>query len=74
MPQLVVEGGDIDELGDRSMFDNWWKVVLHEQLGAIGASLCTRDSDADFRSQCFFVKTGTSEKAQYRWSLILALF
>lgn len=55
-----------------------WKVLLQAQFGAEGV-----DVEVDVeerlgvvmaaRSQCFFEKTGTSEKAQKRWSLMRAL-
>lgn len=42
-----------------------WKVLLQPQFGAMGdAGSDTGVSDIDFRSQCFLVKTGKSEKAQ----------
>lgn len=55
--------------------------VLHEQAGHWrGSSLLSAatllDGDVllkDWRSQCLREKTGMSKKAQYRWSLILAL-
>jgi hypothetical protein len=50
-----------------------WKVSLQPQFGAEGVPVPDETSDEERRSQCFLEKTGTSEKAQYRWSFILAL-
>jgi hypothetical protein len=47
----------------------WWKVLLQAQLGGIGEFVpgemeSVGGSEEDLRSQCFFVKTGTSANAQ----------
>jgi hypothetical protein len=63
MPQAIGGLGEVS--GDAERFPTdwiWWKVLLQPQASAAAALL----SFDDFRSQCFFVKTGTSEKAQKR--------
>jgi len=53
-------------------------VLLQAQFGAVGVEeglvVLLEFGVAAARSQCFLEKTGTSEKAQYRWSLMRALF
>jgi hypothetical protein len=49
---------------------SWWYVLLQPQLGGMGVpeellgSWVREISEADLRSQCFLVNTGTSENAQ----------
>jgi hypothetical protein len=78
MPQFMGEPGEVTGVGERLLLrgeETWWKLVLHAQLGATGELIPgTGDPEVDCKSQCLLLKTGTSEKAQYRWSLILALF
>ena len=57
---------------------NPWYVLLRPQVSDVGD--CVTDegigvggSEAEWRSQCFFVKMGTSAKAQYRCNFIRAL-
>jgi hypothetical protein len=72
--------GEPSVLGERGLLlifpmmeEIWWNVLLQPQLGGIGELVpgepwVEREgvggSEADFKSQCLFVKTGTSANAQ----------
>ena len=60
---MLLGGGEELDEGER-LEGNWWKVPLQPHTGAMGVLTSWEVSDADRRSQCFFVKTGMSENAQ----------
>lgn len=81
-PTAIADGATrlgVDEVGesenDRGGVGSCWKVALQPQLGDVDVVvlLLVDWTFVDLRSQCFLGKTGKSEKAQYLWSLILAL-
>lgn len=57
---------EVVEVVESATDGSWWKVLLQAQSGASGVSFGSVKRSAGRRSQCFFVKTGISEKAQYR--------